>query len=298
LNSTRIANSLTLGSAALGLSLTLGGCKNTPSESEGKQVTSSRTQTAEVLSSNKPEASAPSAAASGSLIDAGAKTAESAEPEKKPISCWPKVVKLEGVNVISREKWGAKPADLEVLGTMPNCSNFPINKITIHHTGEAKETVPGQETMRLQSAQTAHMKLKHWGDFAYHYAIGLSGEIYEGRNPAFRGDSNTQYYPGRTDRSHTPEHHLLITVIGNYEIQEMTEATRRSLSQLISVNLSRYHLNQADVITHKSVAYTGCPGKNVIEWLNQRGSGPKPAETTELLPKIAPSTQPTSVPRQ
>ena len=67
MNKPGISNHLALGSAALSLSLALGGCnKSTPDESEGNRVTSSRTQTAEVLS-------APSASASANIVDAGAK---------------------------------------------------------------------------------------------------------------------------------------------------------------------------------------------------------------------------------
>jgi|GEM_PF-6784157 len=286
MNVQKLAQHLSV-TSALGLSLTISyGCNR--SESEKGQVQTSRTQATEALSVCKPDLSAPSVAVPTAPIDAAA----SASAEKPPTICRPNAVKLNGVSVIPREKWGAKPADLEVLGTMPNCSNFPITKIIIHHTGEAKETTPEQEQMGLLSAQGAHTKLKHWGDFAYHYAVGLSGKIYEGRNPAFRGDSNTQYYPNNKDRSHTPEHHLLITVIGNYELQEMTEATRRSLSQLISANLSRYGLSSNDVISHKDVAYTGCPGKNVIEWLNQRNGRKTPSVITPSAPVLAPELTP------
>lgn len=207
-----------------------------------------------------------------------AKDLPKAEPDRKPelvavrpkwpIVCFPKEVSLPSITVLPRESWGAQPADNVVLGAMENCDNLPVEKITFHHTGESAITKPGQEKGRLRNAQQFHMSPKvGWGDIAYHYAVGLDGTIYEGRNPAFRGDSFGDYYPGQ-NHSHTPEHHLLITVIGNYQKQELTEATRQALANLINANLQKYSLSKKDVLSHKDIGYTGCPGKHAIKWLN------------------------------
>ncbi len=234
-----------------------------------------------------------------------AKALPKAEPDKTamapvtprwPIVCFPKEVSLPGVTTLPREAWGAKPADNAILGAMPNCDNSSPKKITIHHTGEGSITKPGQEKMRLRSAQLAHMKFKGWGDIAYHYGIGLDGRIYALRNPAFRGDSNTLYYPGQ-NRSHTPEGHILIAIIGNYQKQNMTAETRVALSRLIVAVRNKHGLSSSDVIGHNKVAYTGCPGKNVIKWLNDFGKPPK-KDTPELLPTPSSSALPSSVPHQ
>jgi len=266
---------LALSSAALSLAIALSaGCDNDSEAPKENQVQTSRAQTTRVISSKKPKAVKPTI-----------KVQKDTAP-KKP--CQAEKVNLRGVKIIPREDWGAKPPNLEVLESMPNCANFPIQKITIHNTGEGSETTPGQEKMRLISAQLAHTDprfKKNWGDIAYHYAVGLSGQIYEGRNPGFRGDSGTKYYPHDKKHSHLPEHHLLIAVIGNYDLQKLTAKTRRSLTKLIAANLKQYGLSPNAVVTHKDLAYTSCPGEDLTKWLKGNGKYSIRARHKQLLPK-------------
>ncbi|MBU1684665.1 peptidoglycan recognition protein family protein [Patescibacteria group bacterium] len=215
------------------------------------------------------------------------------DPHEKPkIVCRPKEVVLPGIKVVPRGEWAPLPPNPDILGNMENCDNYPIEKITLHHTGDRVITKPGEGRKMAGGAVYFHLgnaekkRGKGWGDVAYHYLVTPEGEILEGRNPAFRGDSNTRYYPNDKNHSHTPEHHLLISVVGNYEKkeQEFTAEARLAVYRVLMAGLRYYDLKPGDVIFHKDVAYTGCPGSQVIDWYKTSGRY-QIANQMKLLPK-------------
>ena len=223
------------------------------------------------------------------------------EPVKPKVVCFPKNVTLPGLKVVPRENWAPLPANLEILGSMKNCNNYPIRKITLHHTGDGIPAKPGEGRARASGAMYFHLNSKQnkglgWGDVAYHYLVTPNGEILEGRNPAFRADSNSAYYPGQ-DRSHTPEHHLVVALVGNYEKekQEFTTEARSAISDLLRASMTYYKLSADDILTHKEVGYTGCPGKKVIEWFKTQGKSEltaRPANAPHQLLPDSPYPQP------
>ena len=87
-----------------------------------------------------------------------------------------------------------------------------IDRLTIHHAGtQTGVTGPGQ----IRGWQDWHMNGQGWPDLAYHIVIGVDGRIYEGRDPAFRGDTGTSY---------DTTGHLLVVVEGNFEVEQPTAA--------------------------------------------------------------------------
>ncbi|MFH0838263.1 MAG: peptidoglycan recognition family protein [Patescibacteria group bacterium] len=249
---------------ALGLasSLALAGCK------EKQPVHETRSKVAATV---QPSATP--------VADAGSDAGTDAKTEKPKIVCRPKEVILPGIKVVPRSEWAPLPPNLEILGNMENCDNYPIEKITLHHTGDWVITKPGEGRKMAGADVYLHLgsaekkRGKGWGDVAYHCLVTPEGEILEGRNPAFRGDSNTQYYPNDKNHSHTPEHHLLISVVGNYEKeeQEFTAEARLAVFRVLMASLRYYDLKPGDVIFHKDVAYTGCPGSQIIDWYKTSG---------------------------
>lgn len=224
---------------------------------------------------------------------------ESVEPK---IVCHPKDVVLTGVDVVPREEWAPLPANLWTLGNMNKCNNYPIQKITLHHTGDSVITKPGEGRRRAGGSVFFHINSKGWGDIAYHYLVTPNGEILEGRNPAFRSDSNTAYYPEQ-NRSHTPENHLVITLVGNFEKeeQELTMEARSALTDLLRSSLEYNKLSVDDIILHKDIARTLCPGQQVTNWFNNQSksdlaSQPTtlPSSVPHLLPPDSPYPQPLS----
>jgi len=84
--------------------------------------------------------------------------------------------------------------------------------------------------------------------------IDLDGTIYEGRDARFAGDTNTTY---------DPRGHLLISVMGNYSLQEPTDAQLEAISGLMAFGMEKYGLPMDAIGTHSQYADTTCPGTNL-----------------------------------
>ncbi len=106
-------------------------------------------------------------------------------------SCRPEVVvpaerRTDELIIVPRTAWGAQPEipeRMEPTGT--------VRFVTIHHT-ETPASL--EETAHLRSIQRGHQEVDHaWGDIAYHYLVGPSGAIYEGRSERFAPSSGTVY---------------------------------------------------------------------------------------------------------
>lgn len=136
-----------------------------------------------------------------------------------------------------------------------------ITSVVLHHT-ESPNQPPAMEKARLVGVQRFHIEDKGWGDIAYHYLIGPSGEIYEGRDARFRGDSGTSYdLDGR----------LLICMIGSFTEQLPEDVAMRSMLALVAHQLLKHGLKPADVVTHRMVAATDCPGDALQAWFESEG---------------------------
>jgi len=138
-----------------------------------------------------------------------------------------------------------------------------ITSVVLHHT-ESPNQPPAMEKARLVGVQRFHIEEKGWGDIAYHYLIGPSGTIYEGRDWRLQGDSGTSYdLDGR----------LLICLVGSFTEQLPEAATMQSMIALVAAKLHEHGLKSADVVTHRMVAATDCPGDALQTWFDTAGRG-------------------------
>jgi hypothetical protein len=55
--------------------------------------------------------------------------------------------------------------------------------------------------IRRRRQRVPHAERPPWGDIAYHFLIGPSGKIYEGRSPRYVDDTGTDYDPKGTTSS-------------------------------------------------------------------------------------------------
>ena len=102
-----------------------------------------------------------------------------------------------------------------------------------------------------------------WPDIPYHFLIDLQSKIWEGRPIQFKGDTNTEY---------DPTGHALISVIGNYEEQEISSGQLNAIANLMATLCKTYGIKTEKIKSHKDyVSSTLCPGKNLIIYL-QDGS--------------------------
>jgi len=134
-----------------------------------------------------------------------------------------------------------------------------LTHVTLHHTGDARPLLPGDSPVaRLRGLQSWGASDRNWWDVPYHFLLGLDGDIYEGRDYHFMGETNTAYDPGG---------HFLISVIGNYQVQEPTPAQLNAIADLMAWAFSEFDLPLDKLGGHYNYADTGCPGKNLRKYL-------------------------------
>lgn len=169
---------------------------------------------------------------------------------------------IPAVPVVSRGEWGARPPQLERM--LPHT----VVRLTVHHAGDqAGVTGPSQ----FRGWQNWHMSGQGWPDIAYHVLIGVDGTVYEGRNPAYRGDTATSY---------DTTGHFLVVVEGNFEVEKPTAAQYESLVKVLAWASDRYDVSPSTIAGHGDYAATSCPGRNLEDRIH---SGALRAEVEALL---------------
>ena len=132
-------------------------------------------------------------------------------------------------------------------------------RITIHHEGTKFEKNE-DAAKHIKNVQTWGMgKDRNWIDIPYHFLIDPNGNIYEGRNIFTVGETATEY---------DPTGHLLITCMGNFEEQEVSDEQLEALICLIAYCCEKYQISPETIASHKDYSnQTVCPGKNLYKHL-------------------------------
>lgn len=134
-----------------------------------------------------------------------------------------------------------------------------ITHVTLHHTGDARTLEPEENpAVRLRNLQAWGARERNWWDVPYHFLMGLEGQVYEGRDFRFMGETNTAY---------NPEGHFLISIIGNYERQEPTRAQLESIADMMAWAVAEFDLPLERIGGHYDYAQTGCPGQHLRKYL-------------------------------
>jgi hypothetical protein len=134
-----------------------------------------------------------------------------------------------------------------------------ITHVTLHHTGDAQPLRPAEDpAAKLRGLQTWGARDRNWWDVPYHYLLDLKGNIYEGRDWHFMGETNTAYDPGG---------HFLISIIGNYELQEPTPEQIKSIVDMMAWAIAEFDVPLDRIGGHYDYASTGCPGKHLRKYL-------------------------------
>ena len=134
-----------------------------------------------------------------------------------------------------------------------------ITHVTLHHTGDSRPLMPEDDPVaRLRGLQSWGASDRNWWDVPYHFLMDLKGNIYEGRDYHFMGETNTSYNPGG---------HFLISIIGNYERQEATPAQINAIADLMAWAIHEFDLSLDRIGGHYNYASTTCPGTNLRKYL-------------------------------
>lgn len=131
-----------------------------------------------------------------------------------------------------------------------------IHQLTLHHQGETWKTgadVPDY----LRRLQRWSRQSRGWVDIPYHYVVAQDGRAYAARPWQLAGDTNTEY---------DPRGHLLVMLVGNFEIQQPTVAQWDGTVALLAHLLARHGLTVAQLSTHRDHStQTLCPGAHLLQ---------------------------------
>lgn len=134
-----------------------------------------------------------------------------------------------------------------------------ITHVTLHHTGSSEPLRPEDDPAeKLRGLQSWGASDRNWWDVPYHYLIDLEGDIYEGRDWHYMGETNTTY---------DPSGHFLISVIGNYGRQEATPAQLEAIADLMAWAVARFDVPLDRIGGHYDYAGTSCPGQHLRRYL-------------------------------
>lgn len=128
-----------------------------------------------------------------------------------------------------------------------------ITHVTLHHVGSAEPLRPADDpAAKLRGLQAWGASDRNWWDVPYHFLIDLSGRVYEGRDWRYMGETNTDYNPAG---------HFLISMIGNYGLQEPTQAQLDAIADLMAWAVERFDVPLERIGGHYDYAETNCPGR-------------------------------------
>lgn len=161
-----------------------------------------------------------------------------------------------------RSAWGARSP--RIASMHPHTPK----RLTVHHAGTQRGvTGPAQ----FRGWQNWHMDGQGWGDIAYHVLIGVDGTIYEGRDPAYEGDTGTVY---------DTTGHFLVVVEGNFDEEKPTADQIASLTRVLAWASHEYDIPPSTISGHRDHAATSCPGARLHSLIE---SGFLEDEVAELL---------------
>ena len=125
-------------------------------------------------------------------------------------------------------------------------------RLTLHHTGvflEDNSLAPA----RLRRHQNWHMDDPdhNYPDIAYHFMVDMAGNVYEGRDWRYRGDTATEY---------DPTGHFLVCCEGDFDQQEPTAEQLASVAALFAWASQKWSIKPRRLKGHQDYASTTCPG--------------------------------------
>lgn len=144
-----------------------------------------------------------------------------------------------------------------------------LHTVVIHHEGNF-------QTNSVFLVQLRHMLIDGYADIRYHYAVGRDGTIYEGRYIGARGahvhDTNTGMIGVLLLGDYHPGWEIDSDLVGKFTVSLDIDNDRPSSAQVYStirlVGWLDYKFGINEVVGHKDVNTTICPGKNALPYID------------------------------
>ncbi|CAM2009915.1 peptidoglycan recognition protein family protein [Acanthopleuribacter pedis] len=145
--------------------------------------------------------------------------------------------------------------------------------LVVHHTAS--------DTGNLHSVRRGHWA-RGWFDAGYHLILsnGSTAVPAGDLEPSLRYWLGTHSVATRSKRHNVLGLHL--AVVGNYEQQPPSPATRAHLAHALKLLSERYGVPSAKILLHRDCSATACPGRNIqradlVRWVDQESGKVTPA---------------------
>jgi hypothetical protein len=133
-----------------------------------------------------------------------------------------------------------------------NSADRDWRHIVIHHTASSGGSVP--------AIHEAHLG-RGWDGIGYHFVIGNGSGMGDGEiEPTFRW--REQMHGAHAGKTEYNQHGIGICLVGNFQETHPSEAQLASVKRLVATLKHEYQVPSENVIAHRDVKATACPGKN------------------------------------
>jgi LysM repeat protein len=156
-----------------------------------------------------------------------------------------------GYTLVRRSAWTKEPVDDNIR---------PMNgvsRITIHHTGEHPGMEGLPETEVLRRIERYHRDEKGWAAIGYHYIVGKTGTVYEGRPCIYQGAHVLT----------ANEHNLGISVIGDFQNVRPNPAQLAAVDDFLTDQRERFSVPMSRIYGHRELHESICPGNALFAWV-------------------------------
>ncbi|MBI3332306.1 N-acetylmuramoyl-L-alanine amidase [Candidatus Peregrinibacteria bacterium] len=147
-----------------------------------------------------------------------------------------------------------------------------VRVLVVHHTALKVNGDDRHPVERVRALYQYHTLNRGWGDIGYHYIVDEKGQIYEGRAGG-RNVIGGHVYCNNVGT-------VGIALLGNFDLEQPTQAQMRSLQWLLADLAEEYDINLSRNVTfrgkslppivgHRQLVSTECPGYYVWETLDQ-----------------------------
>ena len=124
--------------------------------------------------------------------------------------------------------------------------------IVIHHTASSGGTV--------EAIHESHLG-RGWDGIGYHFVIGNGSGMADGEvTPA--GRWREQMHGAHAGKNEYNQHGIGICLVGNFDESHPSAAQLASVKRLVATLKHEYKVPSSNVIAHRDVKATACPGKN------------------------------------
>lgn len=132
--------------------------------------------------------------------------------------------------------------------------------IVIHHTASEAGSVA---TIHAEHLNRKDKNGNYWKGIGYHFLIGNGTGMGDGEiEPTFRWKQQMQgAHAGSKDHPEYNDQGIGICLVGNFENHRPSAAQLASIKRLVGVLKREYRVQSSQVLGHRDVKATACPGK-------------------------------------